>query len=173
MGRYTKRDARTGRAYLDEKGAWLAPDGTIQGCAIEDLAEYEDIDLTPEELKQIFPTKLGVEEARERAERAREIYGEWYEYKKAEAEGRLIVLPVKVGDTVWAIFGDPLEIHECKVRNIFIWKSFINSISETKIRLKPVYGGDKWFECSIEYFGHTIFSTPKAAEAKLKEVQQG
>ena len=59
--------------------SWALPE-YMMIPAINKLAAYEDTGLTPEELKQIFPTKLGVKEARERAERAREIYGEWYEY---------------------------------------------------------------------------------------------
>lgn len=78
------------------------------GCKIEDcpfeiaacerLADYEDTGLTPEEIKAPFTEDtminlaaqaLGVEPSRLR------------ELAEADKDGRVLILPCKVGDTVW------------------------------------------------------------------------
>lgn len=53
----------------------------LSGDAADKLAAYEDMGLSPEEIKLNMD---GLDE-----------------YHKAEAEGRLVILPCKVGDTVF------------------------------------------------------------------------
>ena len=64
------------------------------------LAAYEDTGLTPAQIKYILP-KQSAEEAVKRMIDEKERYDEWFPWKQAEAEGRLVVLPCKVGDTVY------------------------------------------------------------------------
>jgi len=65
--------------------------------AFDRLAAYEDTGLEPEEIKNL---KNGI------------IPDHWAELFKAECEGRLIVLPCKVGDTVYWIKGKAiLEVY--------------------------------------------------------------
>lgn len=75
---------------------------TIQGMrdAVNRLAAYEDTGLTPAQIKYILPKK-SAEEAVERMRDEKERYDEWFAWKQAEQEGRLVVLPCKVGDTVY------------------------------------------------------------------------
>ena len=83
------------------------PDGAVElKCSVNDavmyLADYEDTGLDPEEFKSVketwdlFGGADGIQGA----------YTERDKYKQAESEGRLIVLPCKVGDTLYILRGD-------------------------------------------------------------------
>lgn len=102
------------------------------------LAAYEDTGLTPEDILCIRATQ------RITPERLAEIV-------RAEFDGRLVILPCKVGDTVWQIIkyytfgevGDPGEEHH---------------------RIEP-----RTFEIQhIASFGKTVFLSSEEAEAALK-----
>ena len=118
----------------------------------ERLKEYEDTGLGPEEIADFM----------KRWERAVEIAGlckkggidHLLELKKAEQDGRLVVLPCKVGDTVFDI-GD-------------------GTAYATRV-LNFSYLGDHW-ACrtvssypDLEQFGTRIFLTREEAEAALAQ----
>lgn len=114
------------------------PDGTIQGTGTLDeiilrLAAYEDTGLEPEEI-----------EHRLKNER------HWATIWMAEADGRLIILPCKVGDTVYRI------CHEYKKGNPFIRAVTFNQNNFWRI----VFGGE---------FGKTVFLTREEAKAALRK----
>ena len=92
-------------------------------------------------------------------------------YRLAELEdkienGTLIGLPCKVGDKVWLIYENQVEIAE-------IWR----------IVLTPTYNEFRWFipydetqpkdtgSFKTNEIGKTVFLTKAEAEAKLKEIQ--
>lgn len=108
------------------------------------LASYEDTGLTPTQIKSILP-KQSVEEAVERMKAERERYDEWFAWKQAEQEGRLLVLPCKVGTPIY-------------------WINF-NQHDGYWIELGEFHLQD------IGVFGKTIFLTREAAEAKLEECE--
>lgn len=120
--------------------------------ALNRLAAYEDTGLEPEDINDFvdsYKTMRDNEEARARLmcgtgvilpERAAEI-------TKAEAEGRLLVLPCKVGDKVYQT--DGIKIYESTVRQL---------IFDTENIAFDV--------CAI---GKSIFRTREEAEAALKE----
>lgn len=133
------------------------------GCKIKDcpfetavcerLAAYEDIGLTPEEIKAPFTEDtminlaapaLGVE-----ADRLREL-------AEADKDGRVVVLPCKAGDTVYfALLGRIIE------KQVFSIVSFSNS---TRIYC------DGTSECfRPEDIGKTVFLTREEAERALME----
>lgn len=58
-------------------------------CLVERLAAYEDTGLTPEQVKELAHDTTGL------------LHRKIREWIDAEAAGRLVVLPCKVGDTVW------------------------------------------------------------------------
>lgn len=63
------------------------------------LAAYEDTGLTPEEFHAYWvflEDMIGEQKASEALDRFRQLV-------KADRDGRVVVLPCKVGDTVWAI----------------------------------------------------------------------
>lgn len=116
------------------------------------LAAYEDTGLTPEEIADFM----------KRWERAVEISGlckkggidHLLELKKADQDGRLLVLPCKVGDTVFDI-GDGTS-YATRVLNFS-------------------YFGDHW-ACrtvssypDLEQFGTRIFLTREEAEAAMAQ----
>lgn len=92
--------------------------------ALNSLAAYEDTGLEPEEIQEAvdlfkgwkdadIPKELKswVERCTWHVRKCKELRRELDEYKKAEAEGRLVVLPCKLGDTVYCIT-------ECSCENI-------------------------------------------------------
>ena len=135
------------------------------GCKIKDcpfktavcerLAAYEDTGLTPEEIKAPFTEDtminlaaqaLGVEPSR------------LSEIAEADKDGRVVVLPCKVGDTVYfALLGRIIE------KQVFSIVSFSNS---TRICCGGI----------IEYFrpediGKTLFLTREEAEKALRGME--
>ena len=99
MDRLTYRD-KDGMAMMKERGGW-------KSGGIERLAAYEDTGLEPEEIERIVYAygrghTLRTESA-ERLEIVREIKTDRLrELAKAEKDGRLEVLPCKVGDHILA-----------------------------------------------------------------------
>lgn len=97
-----------------------------RGFAIDRLAAYEDTGLTPEELMNIKENGI--------------IPEHWRELFIAEAGGRLVVLPCKVGTPIWRthkVFGEA-------------------SISEETFKLPD-----------LPQYGKTVFLTREEAERSL------
>ena len=129
------------------------------------LKAYEDTGLTPEEIKAPFTEDaminlaaqaLGVE-----ADRLREL-------AEADKDGRVVVLPCKVGDTVW-IVGAVRKLYSAKVRTFFCGHT------------SAVRGGDddghihmiRTTECDIpmQKFGKAVFLSREEAEKALQEME--
>ena len=135
------------------------------GCKIKDclfetavcerLAAYEDTGLTPEEIKAPFTVdaminlaahSLGVEPSRLR------------EIAEADKDGRCIVLPCKVGDTVYfALLGRIIE------KQVFSIVSFSNSTR--------IYCGGTSEYFRPEDIGKTFFLTREEAERAMQEME--
>lgn len=87
------------------------------------------------------------------------------DYEDAEEQGRLIKLPCKVGDTVYAIgFNNKPIIYESVVLRILITEKEI--VFNVKI---DEFGINSQLKQSM--FGKTVFLTKSEAEAKLKELR--
>ena len=145
--RLTQRDS-DGQAWVNCKmceAAWMKkhgekmPDCTALYCRnrLKDrLAEYEDTGLTPEQVEEL---------AHDTTEPLHRKIGEWI---GAETAGRLVVLPCKVGDTVYRLqYLEPTP------------GRFVLGIAEINFTLI-------W----LEEFGKTIFLTREEAEKALEEV---
>ena len=90
-------------------------------------------------------------------------------YETAEEEGRLVVLPCKVGDTVWMV-------HQRLTSTV---NNVISKMTVTELRgnrLNPI-----WFVIDGEYgrtsfhpseIGKTVFLTREEAEKALKEMEE-
>ena len=138
------------------------------GCKINDcpfetavcdrLAAYEDTGLTPEEIKAPFTEDtminlaaqaLGVEPSRLR------------ELAEADKDGRCVVLPCKVGDTVWRIVrdGEP-HITRDEVRDMYF--------ADDMTLCVELVGGRVTF---TEKFGKTVFLSREEAEKALQEMK--
>jgi len=138
--------------------------------ALERLAEYEDTDLTPEEISRILDAygrgmTLRAEVA-ERMEIVRDIATDRLrELAQAEKERRLVVLPCKAGTTVFYIGNGIVE--ETIVQLIV----YIESKSASKLILQLFrYGMDDTVKTAgIGDFGKTVFFDKEAAEAALAQ----
>jgi hypothetical protein len=136
------------------------------GCKIKDcpfeiavcerLAAYEDIGLTPEEIKAPFTEdtmiKLAAQALGVEADRLREL-------AEADKDGRVIVLPAKIGDTLYAVtrFG----IEKRVVKEIAA-PFFYNTYESSDRAALPT---------AIRNFGKTVFLTREEAEKALQEME--
>ncbi|MDY3905222.1 MAG: hypothetical protein SOZ47_00265 [Lawsonibacter sp.] len=165
-------------------GGTFCETGTCtQRCVWERLKEYEDTGLEPEEIADFM----------KRWERAVEIAGlckkggidHLLELKKAEQDGQLVVLPCKVGDTVYVI-GEK-RIMRCNTDGAYLddkkGPEFLVSFDcDGDCDGCPFniwnqdYSGE--YFCSGEYgqdvivgadFGKTVFLTREEAEAALAQ----
>jgi len=110
-----------------------------QTC-VERLAAYED-------------TAFGVA-----AERLREL-------AEADKDGRVVVLPCKIGDTVWIIPDGKKFCLECEVEFVNIGNLYITIVLCAKDGLREQYG------VVAAAFGKTLFLTREEAENALEAMK--
>ena len=141
-------------------GYWRVNFSGVQYQAdfVDRLAAYEDTGLTPEEIKAPFTEDtminlaaqaMGVEPSRIR------------ELAEADKDGRVVVLPCKVGDTVWRIVrdGEP-HITRDEVRDMYFADDMTPCVE--------LVGGRVTF---TEKFGKTVFLSRAEAERALQEME--
>ncbi len=104
MERLTRRDS-VGQALLAPEWEEKYKAHELIDILLECLAAYEDTGLTPAQIKYILP-KQSAEEAVERMRDEKERYDEWFAWKQAESDGRLVVLPCAPGTEVWVVERD-------------------------------------------------------------------
>jgi hypothetical protein len=96
------------------------------------------------------------------------------EYEDAEEQGKLLMTPCKIGDTVWVITSlynlgfdgnDECEIFECTVDAIAFYKS-----GRSQVRL---YFVTEYFNEHVRFddFGKTVFLTKEEAEVVLEKMK--
>lgn len=109
--------------------------------------------LTPAQIKYILP-KQSAEEVVERMRDEKERYDEWFAWKQAESDGRLVVLPCKVGDVVYQrdSYGN---LYEATVQSIVI-------DNRRMIFITSGIG----FDCDA--IGKSVFLTREEAEKALE-----
>ena len=145
-----------------------------RGCKIKDcpfeiavcerLAAYEDTGLTPEEIKapltedamiNLAAQALGVETSRLRG------------LAEADKDGRVVVLPCKVGDTVW-ITGSVRRLYNEKVRTFFCGDpNYSRGMADNGVKMIRTTGCD----IPIHKFGKTVFLTREEAEKALEAMK--
>ena len=82
-------------------------------------------------------------------------------YEDAEEQGRLVMLPCKVGDTVWDRKAEPWTVISIE------W--FSRKVTQLHCK-SPVTGTGNTFSIGRRSLGKTVFLTREEAEAKLREV---
>lgn len=133
-------------------------DCPLETAVCERLEAYEDTGLTPEEIKDPFTEDtminlaaqaMGVEPSRIR------------EIAEADKDGRCVVLPCKVGDTVWRIIrdGEP-HITRDEVRDMYFADDMTPCVE--------LVGGRVTF---TEKFGKTVFLSREEAEKALRGME--
>lgn len=106
------------------------------------------------------------------------VYRKLKDYEDLEEQGRLVILPCKVGDTVYVVTSpfnvfDDIEYDENMKDEVY--ESYVSSTTfyrsgeQYRIYAKATnhFIGAYFRECD---FGKTVFLTESAAEAKLKEM---
>ena len=129
---------------------------------IERIAAYEDTGMTPE---QVENAKTIIESAfaedTSKAERIRKLLS-------ADKEGRVVVLPCKVGDTVW-IVGTVRKLYSAKVRTFFCGHPSAVRGDDDGGHIHMI----RTTECDIpmQEFGKTVFLSREEAEKALQEME--
>ena len=86
------------------------------------------------------------------------------ELLKADRAGRLVVLPCKVGDTVYVSYGEGYR--SCVVDRIHVLAN-----NEVQIRMRHFITETLWLSASD--FGKTVFLTREEAEKALEAKRDG
>ena len=122
----------------------------------ERLKQYEDSKLSPEDaanLHAILRLGDGMTLMRLR------------ELAVANQEGRVIVLPCKVGQRVFALLDTDKHISECEVKQIGLG----NEIGF--VGLEPIGARGREYGVALNGFGKTVFLTREEAEKALAEME--
>lgn len=122
------------------------------------LMQYEDTDMTPVEVSML------VKDWNDLCTIVRECGGISRVRVLAEADkdGRLVVLPCKVGQRVFALLDTDKHISECEVKQIGMG----NKIGF--IDLEPIGARGRKYGVSLNGFGKTVFLTREEAEKALE-----
>ena len=89
-------------------------------------------------------------------------------YQEADKDGRLVVLPCKVGDTLW-ITGSVRRLYSEKVRTFFCGDpSYGRGIADNNVQMIRTTGCD----IPIKEFGKTVFLTREEAEKALEAIKK-
>ena len=129
--------------------------------ALEKLADYEDSRLTPAEVHSMsgeWRVMMSVLNSMGSYDRLREL-------AEADKDGRVLILPCKVGDTVFALIGYAREPRECKVEFVNIGNGYTTIILRT--------ADDAREQCGVPLpaFGRTVFLTREEAEKALQKME--
>ena len=89
------------------------------------------------------------------------------ELAEADKAGRLVVLPCKVGQRVFALMDTDKHISECEVKQIGMG----NEIGF--IRLEPIGAKGREYGVALNGFGKTVFLTREEAEKALEAMKDG
>lgn len=133
----------------------------------ESIAGYEDTRLKPEE---VLP-KDKADEIALKLMRLADLeslcsYDRLRKLAEADKDGRLVVLPCKVGDTVW-ITGSVRRLYSEKVRTFFCGNpSYSRGMADNGVEMIRTTGCD----IPIHEFGKTVFLTREEAEKALEEM---
>ena len=143
-------------------GYWRVNFSGVQYQAdfVDRLAAYEDTGLYPESVEELKLSMMGkaISEITEfdglPIDRLREL-------AEADKDGRVVVLPCKVGDTVWRIVrdGEP-HITRDEVRDMYF--------ADDMTLCVELVGGRVTF---TEKFGKTVFLSREEAEKALREME--
>lgn len=130
------------------------------------LAAYEDTGWTPEEIEQVINVygrgqALRTENAL-RLEAVKDISTDRLrELAEADKDGRLVVLPCKVGDKLYRVFDGNISEHEVQNMKYFARQRRLG------IDMTP------FFPDAGRFIGKTVFLTREEAEKALEAMKDG
>lgn len=140
-------------------GSYCESGSCTQRKVWERLKAYEDTGLEPEQCEN---AKVIIESAfsddTSKAELIRELL-------KADKDGRLVVLPCKVGDTVWANLDGMRHPRKCVIEFANIGSHVTTIVFSTVDGLRE--------QCGVNprSFGKTVFLTREEAEKALEAME--
>ena len=146
-----------------ENGHWrLKINGVVysEWAFVNRLAAYEDTGLTPGEVHSLW----GEWDAMMSVLNSIGGYDRLRELAEADKEGRVVVLPCKVGDVVYGFHGRRTILP-------MVAKWIETNTDGWAVAAQYVPMAPKFYQFSD--FGKTVFLTREEAEAALKEVQNG
>lgn len=162
MKRLTIPDVRvdehtTQRAFIDAEA--------VREHAMEfywRLKAYEDTGLTLEAIKSALTEtavmNLAAQALGMKPDRLREL-------AEADRDGRVVVLPCKVGDTVFARLDNKSKyVFECKVKQIVVGNIGF-------VTFAPIGAPEREYDVSLRGFGKTVFLSREEAEKALQEME--
>jgi hypothetical protein len=131
----------------------------------ERLKAYEDTGLTPKEvtaLGKLFDYAL--KESKTLTEQLT-LLKHIRELAEADKEGRVVVLPCKVGHRVFALLDTDKHISECEVKQIGLGDEI------GFVGLEPIGARGREYGVSLKGFGKTVFLTREEAEKALAKME--
>lgn len=169
MERLTKRE--NGHAHYPR--CFEEPCGGM-GCRTDDcefkdeicdrLAAYEDTGLEPAEVHSMHGEWSAMMSVLNSIGGG---YDRLRELAEADKDGRLVVLPCKMGQRVFALLDTDTHISECEVKQIGMG----NKIGF--IGLEPIGARGREYGVSLNGFGKTVFLTREEAEKALEAMKDG
>lgn len=150
-------------------GSVSQPTDLNWAAALEKLAAYEDTWLEPEEvltaleMADLFATLRKLNE-----------------YQEAEAEGRLLILPCKVGDVLYEVDLPEYGVIICEVLEAICINKHdggrkdapVVECGAVTVEVIEGHGAGSCYSFDLQDFGKTVFLTRDEAEAALKERSQ-
>lgn len=130
----------------------------------ERLKQYEDTKRTPEQIEALEAAIIGKAVAQITEFEGLPI-ARLRELAVADQEGRVIVLPCKVGHRVFALLGTDKHISECEVKQIGLGDKI------GFVRLEPIGARGREYGVSLNGFGKTVFLTREGAEKALAKME--
>ena len=147
-----------------------------RGCKIKDcpfetavcerLAAYEDTGLEPEAVETV-KIALAAKHMVDLETLNNTPISRLVELAEADKDGRVVVLPCKVGQRVFALLDTDKHISECEVKQIGMG----NKIGF--IGLEPIGARGREYGVALNGFGKTVFLTREAAEKALEGIKDG
>lgn len=130
----------------------------------ERLKQYEDTKRTPEQIEALEAALMGKAVAQIMEFEGLPI-ARLRELAVADQKGRVIVLPCKVGQRVFALLDTDKHISECEVKQIGLG----NEIGF--VGLEPIGARGREYGVALNGFGKTVFLTREEAEKALAEME--
>lgn len=176
MERLTKRDT-DGQAMMDCekcKADWTGKHGkpmadcTALYCRnrlLGRVVEYEDTGWTPKEvtaLGELF--NYALKESKTLTEQLT-LLKHIRELAEADKDGRVLILPCRVGDTVWANLDGMRHTRKCVIEFVNIGSHVTTIVFSTVDGLREQYG------VNPSSFGKTVFLSREEAERALQEME--
>nr|DAG36706.1 MAG TPA: Small RNA degrading nuclease 1 Recognition Motif, RNA BINDING [Bacteriophage sp.] len=125
------------------------------------LKAYEETGLTPAEVQSMsgeWCAMMSVLNSLGSHDRLREL-------AEADKDGRVVVLPCKVGDTVFArLYNKSKYVCECKVKQIVVGNIGF-------VTFAPIGAPEREYDVSLRGFGKTVFFSREEAEKALQKME--